>query len=96
MQANVAKIRATRTRLTDRLRALGYDVVPSQANFVWATHPQGGHAAISQRLKERKVLVRLMKFPGAFGTSDAAPYDGLRISVGTDEEIDRFLEVLGE
>ena len=35
--ANRAKILATRVRLTDGLRALGFEVLPSHANFVWAT-----------------------------------------------------------
>jgi histidinol-phosphate aminotransferase len=82
-----AKILATRGRLTDALRTMGYTVPDSQSNFVWAT---GGRPAREtfQRLKDRKVLVRLMSYPG---------YDeGLRISVGTDAEIDRLLEMLGE
>lgn len=41
-----------------------------------------------QRLKEQKILVRLMSYPGY--------PDGLRISVGTDSEIDRLLEMLGQ
>jgi histidinol-phosphate aminotransferase len=35
-------------------------------------------------LKDRKILVRLMRYPGH--------PDGLRISVGTDEEIDNLLD----
>jgi histidinol-phosphate aminotransferase len=80
-----AKIIATRSRLTQALRALGYAVPESQANFVWAT---GGPSArvTFERLKSSKVLVRLMCYPGY--------PDGLRISVGTDSEIDRLLELL--
>jgi histidinol-phosphate aminotransferase len=82
-----SRIIATRSRLTDELRALGYTVPASQANFVWAT--QGPPARETfVKLKERKVLVRLMTYPGH--------PDGLRITIGTDAEIDRLLEILKE
>jgi histidinol-phosphate aminotransferase len=82
-----AKIVTTRTRLTAALRSMGYTVPDSQSNFVWTT---GGPPAQEtfQRLKEHKILVRLMSYPGY--------PEGLRISVGTDAEIDRLLEMLGE
>jgi histidinol-phosphate aminotransferase len=82
-----AKILATRSRLTGALRSMGYTVPDSQSNFVWAT---GGPPAREtfQRLKDHKILVRLMSYPGY--------PEGLRISVGTDAEIDRFLEMLRE
>lgn len=80
-----AKILATRDRLADALRATGREVTDSQANFVWAT---GGPPAEEtfRRLKDQNIFVRLMRYPGY--------PDGLRISVGTDPEIDRLLEVL--
>jgi histidinol-phosphate aminotransferase len=78
-----ARILATRRRLTDAARGLGYHVPESQANFIWCT---GGPPAapIYEALKERKILVRLMRYPGL--------PDGLRITIGTDPEIDRLLE----
>ena len=80
-----AKVLATRGRLTAALRAMGYQVPDSQANFVWAT---GGPPArpTFQALKDRKILVRLMAYPGY--------PEGLRITVGTDEEIDHLLVAL--
>jgi len=95
MEQNARRIRATRARLTQRLTEFGFDVVPSQANFVWATHPSGNHEGIYRELKSRKILVRYMQFPEARGPHTET-VDGLRITVGTDEEIDRFLEVLAE
>lgn len=82
-----SKILATRDRLTAALRELGYQVPDSHANFVWAT---GGKPAVEtfQQLKERNIFVRLMRYP------DHAP--GLRISVGSDAEIDGFLKALRE
>ncbi|MCA9053168.1 MAG: histidinol-phosphate transaminase [Planctomycetaceae bacterium] len=94
MQANCDRIRATRRRLDHRLVELGFTTIPSQTNFIWATHPTGQHRRIYEELKARKILVRLMKFPGAFGSAEAAPFDGLRITIGTDTQIDHFLEHL--
>jgi histidinol-phosphate aminotransferase len=85
LERNCCRILATRSRLTGALRDMGYSVADSQANFVWAT---GGPSASEtfHELKERRILVRLMSYPGY-------PV-GLRISVGTDEAIDRLLEIL--
>ncbi|MGD9857260.1 MAG: histidinol-phosphate transaminase [Planctomycetaceae bacterium] len=87
MLDNCARIRATRSRLTERLRLLGFHVVDSQANFVWATHTEQPHRELYERLKSQKILVRFMQFPDV-------SVDGLRITVGTDAEIDRLLEGL--
>jgi len=95
MQENAAKIRATRTRLTEALAKLGYDVVPSQANFVWTTHPDRRHRETYEALKAQKILVRYMQFPGA-SLDDSEELDGLRITIGTDEEVDTFLAALSQ
>jgi histidinol-phosphate aminotransferase len=100
MRANVERIRATRGRLTGGLRARGFHVVESQANFVWATRGQGQeHREIYQRLKDRKILVRYMRFPDAAahpGAGSKFEVDGLRITVGTDAEVDGLLSALNE
>jgi histidinol-phosphate aminotransferase len=83
---NRAKIIATRQRLTAALRALGFAVVDSQANFVWCTHPDRPHRPIYEALKAQGILIRFMQYAG-WG-------DGLRITVGTDDEIDAFLACL--
>jgi histidinol-phosphate aminotransferase len=80
---NRAKIIATRRRLTDALRALGYEAIESQANFVWCTHPERPHKPVYEALKAAGILIRYMNYAG-WG-------DGLRITVGTDAEIDAFL-----
>lgn len=92
MRQNAERIRHTRGRLTAALRELGFDVIDSQANFVWTTRPAGGHRAIYEALKERRILIRYMRFPEA--RDDGGERDGLRISVGTDDETDRLLDVL--
>lgn len=86
LRQTIAKIVATRTRLGPALRKLGFDVLPSQANFVWATRADRPIKAIFEELKNRKILVRYMNYPGHG--------DGLRISVGSDAEIDRLLDEL--
>jgi histidinol-phosphate aminotransferase len=83
---NRAKILATRGRLTDRLRALGFAAVASEANFVWAPHTQLPVKPMYEQLKQKHVLVRYMDYQG-WG-------DGLRISVGTDDQIDACLALL--
>lgn len=95
MHDNVARIRTTRQRMTSGLQSLGFDVVPSQANFVWATHPTGEHKSQYDALRARKVLVRYMKFPDV-PWAPGQQLDGLRITVGTDAEIEVLLAALKE
>jgi histidinol-phosphate aminotransferase len=80
--AQVAQLRADRDALQDSLRERGYDVVPSDANFVLF----GGLAdapAAWQAILDRGVLVRDVGLPGR-----------LRVSVGTSEECAAFLAAL--
>ncbi|MFO0917376.1 MAG: histidinol-phosphate transaminase [Planctomycetaceae bacterium] len=95
MEQNTAKIRATRSRLTNELQQLGFHVVPSQANFLWTTHPSKQHRRIYEALKAKKILVRYMQFPG-ISWADGQSLDGLRITIGTDAEIDQLLSNLRE
>ncbi len=78
--ANRAKVIATRQRMTAALEQLGFSVIPSQANFVWCTHATRPVQPLYEELKNNRVLVRYMNYPGWS--------DGLRISVGTDEQVD--------
>jgi histidinol-phosphate aminotransferase len=80
-----SKILATRARLERELISLGYTVNPSRANFVWARRDRPVKPAFDE-LKRRGILVRYMNYPGHG--------DGLRISVGTDAEIDQLLAEL--
>jgi histidinol-phosphate aminotransferase len=83
---NRARILATRARLTAGMRALGFVTVDSQANFTWNVHPEIPVKPLYEQLKQSRILVRYMNYPG-WG-------DGLRISVGTDAQIDTCLERL--
>ncbi len=83
-----AKIIATRDRMTAALRGLGFEVTESQSNFVWCRRTDKPVKPMYEELKRRFILVRYMNYDG-YG-------DGLRISVGTDAEVDRMLEELGK
>ncbi|MCG7996309.1 MAG: histidinol-phosphate transaminase [Candidatus Thiodiazotropha taylori] len=80
------QIISSRENLTDALTKLGFQVVPSAANFVFASHPGLQAETISAKLREQGVIVRHFKQPRI--------KDFLRITVGTAEENQRLLEAL--
>ncbi|MBV9124094.1 MAG: histidinol-phosphate transaminase [Planctomycetes bacterium] len=86
LRATRAKILTTRGRLAKSLADLGFEVCPSQANFVWCRRGDRPVQPLYEELKRRLILVRYMRYDG-YG-------DGLRITVGTDTEVDRLLEEL--
>lgn len=73
------RVIATRDRATATLEALGFDVLPSGANFVFARHPQRAAADLFSALREREVIVRYFNKPRIS--------EFLRISIGTDKEM---------
>ena len=79
-----AKVLATRGRMHEALTRLGFTIPSSRANFVWCRRDDRPVKPIYEELKRRGILVRYMNYEGSG--------DGLRISVGTDAEIDRLLE----
>jgi histidinol-phosphate aminotransferase len=83
-----AKILATRDRLEARLGGLGFAVTPSHSNFVWCRRSDRPVKPIYEELKRRMILVRYMSYDG-YG-------DGLRVSVGSDAEIDWLLAELAQ
>jgi len=83
---NAEKVKATRERLAAQLRAMDFDVLPSQANFLWAEPRATDAKTIYVKLKERRILVRY--FPRG------RLRKGLRITVGTDEETDALLRAI--
>jgi histidinol-phosphate aminotransferase len=68
------------------MRELGFATVESQANFVWSPHPNVSVKPLYERLKANQILVRYMNYP-RWG-------DGLRVSVGSDEQVDACVSVL--
>ncbi|RCS41419.1 histidinol-phosphate transaminase [Bremerella cremea] len=83
---NKAKVIATRSRMTTRLREMGFMVPDSQANFVWATRPNVKLKPVYEFLKQNHVLIRYMQYPGIT--------EGIRISVGTDGQTDVCLDLI--
>ncbi|NKK70540.1 histidinol-phosphate transaminase [Rhizobium leguminosarum bv. viciae] len=82
------KIIANRQSLVGELEALDFEVLPSQANFVFARHQSQSGAALLAALRERNILVRHFAKPRIS--------DFLRISIGTDEECARLVSALKE
>jgi histidinol-phosphate aminotransferase len=82
------KIRETREWFSGQLRALGYDVIPSQGNYVFATPPDRDGKRVYDGLYQRKILVRHF--------SDPLLAHGLRISIGTREDMEKTLAALKE
>lgn len=79
----ISKIIATRTRVTEELRLLGFEVLDSQTNFVMATHEDYDMKEMFEYLKENKIFIRYFNQPRI--------NKYVRITIGTNEEMDKFL-----
>jgi histidinol-phosphate aminotransferase len=88
MHANVARIQTTRQRLTDELRAMGWQVHDSETNFLWAIPAKRSAREVFDALRSRAIIVRY--WPG----ENIGRY--IRITIGTDTQIDTLLAVLKE
>lgn len=78
---------ATREALVKDLTGLGFEVLPSGANFIFAKHNAWDGAELTAKLRERSIIVRHFKSP-----SRISPY--LRITVGTDEQSKILIDAL--
>jgi len=83
-----ARVAAGRDAMTRELLELGFAVLPSSANFVFASHPARGGADLAAALRGHAVLVR------HFGTPRTASY--LRITVGTEDDTKRLIAALSD
>ena len=89
MRSNAAKIKKTRRVFTRALEKRGWDVIPSESNFVFAKPPPPASAAdLKEELKKKNIFVR--HFPGPLTG------DRLRISIGTPEEMAKLLDALDQ
>jgi histidinol-phosphate aminotransferase len=79
------RIIKTRERLTRGITGLGFEVLPSAANFVFARHPTHSGADLAARLRSHGILVRHFQKPRIA--------DFLRITIGTEDECARLIEV---
>ena len=86
MRANVAKVRKTRARVAKTLAKRGWDILPSDSNFLFARPAHRPAAEIFAALRARHIYVRY--FPGP------RTGDRLRITIGTDAEMDTFLSAV--
>ena len=86
MRANVAKVRKTRARVAKALAKRGWDILPSDSNFLFARPAHRPAAEIFAALRDRHIYVRY--FPGP------RTGDRLRVTIGTDAEMDTFLSAV--
>ena len=85
-QETCRKVVDTRERTADALRGLGFVVPPSLTNFLFVTHPDKNASDIFAALRERGIFIRYFKLPRIDNY--------LRITVGTDEQMDRLIDAL--
>lgn len=77
----------TRQNCCERLKQMGFHVLPSKANFLFVSHYRYRAEDLYQALKQNKVLVR------HFNQAPIQNY--LRITIGTDDTMDTFFQILG-
>ena len=83
-----AKIIRTRETLATNMRGLGFEVLPSSANFIFVRHPQQDAVELARKLRERSIIVRHFPLPRI--------EQYLRITVGTDEQCRALVSALAE
>ena len=86
-RANFRRIARTRARLTRELGAFGFEVLPSQTNFLLVRPPRFPASEWLTRLRERRILVRWFSAPEV--------RDYLRITIGTDAEAAALVRAAG-
>lgn len=82
------RVMDTRERTEEALKEKGFTVLPSQANFLFTSYPDRSGRELLDGLRERGVLVRWWPIPEI--------ENWLRISIGTDEEMEALTQALGE
>ncbi|MCQ2457014.1 MAG: aminotransferase class I/II-fold pyridoxal phosphate-dependent enzyme, partial [Clostridia bacterium] len=87
-KGNCEKIIATREKTAEKLKALGFELTDSKANFLFARHPKVGGKEVYLALREKGILVRHFDKPGIS--------DYNRITVGSDEEMEALTGALTE
>jgi histidinol-phosphate aminotransferase len=88
LEETCAKVVATRERTTSELASMGFDVLPSSANFVFTRHSQYNAETLFLALRQHNIIVRHFDKPRI--------RDFLRISIGTDAEMNTLLSALKE
>ncbi len=86
LQETCRKVMNTRERVAARLEGMGFEVVPSRANFLLAQHASVSGKELYDALRAKGILVRYFNKPRVA--------NHIRVTIGTDEEMDRFLETV--
>jgi histidinol-phosphate aminotransferase len=81
------KVMASRAALVLALRAINFEVLPSGANFIFAKHKTHDGAELTEKLREKNIIIRHFKKPARI-----APY--LRITIGTDAQSKALIDAL--
>jgi histidinol-phosphate aminotransferase len=87
-ESSCAKVVACRDKLTKDLEALGFQVLPSKANFVFVTNPEHAAEVLFDALRQKDILVRYFNLPRI--------NNYLRISIGTEQACDAVVIALRE
>ena len=85
-QEQCEKVIASREKLVANLTELGFKVLPSKANFIFATHSLHDAAQLAEKLREQGIIVRYFNKPRI--------NQFLRITIGTDEQNQRLVDTL--
>ncbi len=85
---NCQRIARTRMKTTNELIALGFEVIPSKANFIFAKYPSISGRDLYSKLKEKGILIR------HFNKERISDY--IRITIGSEEEMDAFVTAIKE
>lgn len=81
------QVMATRARLVAEMTRLGFDILPSGANFIFAKHPSHDGAELTAKLREHNIIIRHFKKPARI-----APF--LRITIGSEAQTDALIAAL--
>ena len=88
LEETSAKVIQTRSKLVEQLNVLGFETLPSTANFIFTRHPKHSGVKIYQALRDRGIIVRHFK--------SARIEEFLRITIGTDEQSNELVAALKE
>lgn len=83
------KVMASRQTLVNEMTAMGFEILPSGANFIFAKHPVHDGAHLSAQLREQNIVIRHFKRPERIAQF-------IRITIGTDEECQKLLTALSK
>ena len=88
LEASSAKVIQTRQRLVKELATLGFETLPSSANFIFTRHPKHAGGKLYQALRDRGIIVRHFTSPRI--------EQFLRITIGTDDQCNELILALKE